>query len=343
MVVFRRPLGPALRFPTRRRPLDPLRAAVAAAALLSLFSLGAAGPEESPHRVQSLRIQILSTMLADSGTGEWGFAALVDADGKRFLVDTGARPRTVLENARELGIDLADVTDVVLTHNHPDHTGGLLPLRQALKTRNPAALSRAHVAPGIFWSRPGPQGEANPMVALRAQYLAEGGAFVEHSRPEELYPGVWLTGPVPRPNPERNWSGRGRVRTPAGDVVEDTIPEDQSVVFDTPRGLVLLSGCGHAGVVNTVELARSVLRQEPVYAALGGFHLFDLDDAKLAWTAAALKRAGLKHFVGAHCTGIEAVYRIRDGVSLQRSTCVVGAVGTVFTLEKGIDAGRLAR
>lgn len=58
---------------------------MAAAALLSLFPLGAAGREESPHRVQSLRIQILSTMLADSGTGEWGFAALVDADGKRFL------------------------------------------------------------------------------------------------------------------------------------------------------------------------------------------------------------------------------------------------------------------
>jgi 7,8-dihydropterin-6-yl-methyl-4-(beta-D-ribofuranosyl)aminobenzene 5'-phosphate synthase len=311
--------------------------------LLSLLQFGAAAPAEPRHRVESLRIRILSTMLADSGLGEWGFAALVEADGRRFLVDTGARPKTVLENARELGVDLTGITDVVLTHNHPDHTGGLLTLRQALKAGNPAALSRAHVAPGIFWSRPGPKGEANPMVALRPQYLAEGGTFVEHARPEELYPGVWITGPVPRPNLERNWSVRGQVQTPGGDLVEDIIPEDQSVVFDTPRGLVLLSGCGHAGVINTVEFARFVLQQASLFAALGGFHLLELDDAKLAWTAGALKRAGLRQFVGAHCTGIEAVFRIRDGVSLQRSTCVVGAVGTVFTLESGIESGRLAR
>ena len=313
------------------------------ALVVSLLLLQGVAPAEPSVRVHTLRIQLLSTMLAEAGLGEWGFAALVEADGKRFLVDTGARPGTVLENATELGIDLSGITDVVLTHNHIDHTGGLLAIRRTLKAKNPAALSRAHVATGIFWSRPGTKGENNPMVALRAQYVADGGQFIEHARPEELFPGVWLTGPVPRPNSERNWSGSGQVRASDGTLVEDTIPEDQSVVIDTDRGLVLISGCGHAGLVNTVEFARSVLRNSPLYAALGGFHLMALDDARLAWTAAALKRAGLKHFVGAHCTGIEAVYRIREGVSLPRSACVVGAVGASFTLERGIDPGRLAR
>ncbi len=155
---------------------------------VSLFLLQSVAPAGPPRRVHTLRIQLLSTMLADSGVGEWGFAALVEADGKQFLVDTGARAGTVLENAQEPGIDLSGITDVVLTHNHADHTGGLLTIRRALKVKNPAALSRAHVAPGIFWRRPGPKG-----------------------------------------------------------------------------------------------------------------------DARLAWTAAALKRARLKHFIGAHCTGIEAV------------------------------------
>lgn len=130
---------------------------------------------------------------------------------------------------------------------------------------------------------------------------------------------------------------------PDGDLVEDTIPEDQSVVLETDRGLVLVSGCGHAGVVNTVQFARSTLRNAPLCAALGGFHLLALDDEKLAWTAASLKHAGLKQFVGAHCTGIEAVFRMREGASLTRNTCVVGAVGAIFTLEGGIDPGKLAR
>src|SRR4029079_18855222 len=92
------------------------------------------------QKVRSLHITILSTMLADRGVGEWGFAALVEADGRRILYDTGNRPETVLNNARELGIDLSTVTDVVLSHHHGDHTGGLLTLRRELAKVNPAAL-----------------------------------------------------------------------------------------------------------------------------------------------------------------------------------------------------------
>ena len=89
--------------------------------------------DERASKVRSARITILSTMLADTkGVGEWGFAALVEADGHRLLFDTGARPDTVLVNARELGVDLTAVTEVILSHHHRDHTGGLLTLRRAL-------------------------------------------------------------------------------------------------------------------------------------------------------------------------------------------------------------------
>src|SRR5580692_5082739 len=99
--------------------------------------------------VATLKVTVLSTMLADQGIGEWGFAALVEADGRQLLIDTGHRPDTVLLNARELGIDLSHVPTVVLTHFHGDHIGGLLSLRSEMQSHDPSALSVAHVATGI--------------------------------------------------------------------------------------------------------------------------------------------------------------------------------------------------
>jgi 7,8-dihydropterin-6-yl-methyl-4-(beta-D-ribofuranosyl)aminobenzene 5'-phosphate synthase len=283
-------------------------------------------------------------MLADTkGLGEWGFAALVEADGRRLLFDTGARPETVLANARELGVDLSDVDDVVLSHHHGDHTGGLLALRQALMKVNPQALSRCHVGRGIFLSRPADDGrETNETIALKAAYEATGGRLVEVGEASEVMPGAWLTGPVPRVNPERNWSGRGQVRTPEG-LVEDTIPEDMSLVLDTVQGLVVVAGCGHAGVINTLEFARQKVRATSVFAVVGGLHLFGADEKTLDWTAGKLRGMGLSHLLGAHCTGIEAVHGLRGRLALDRRSCVVGAVGSGFDLTQGILPGTIAR
>jgi len=313
----------------------------------------------SHGQVRSLKITILSTMLADRGIGEWGFAALVEADGNRILVDTGARPQTVLTNARELKVDLSNVKDVILTHNHDDHTGGLITLRNEFMKTNPAALSRVHVAKGIFYSRPGKVdfvtksggdvefrgttvSEGNPMIAIRKEYEATGGTFVEHDQAVELFPGAWLTGPVPRPFPERNWSVSGEVVTPAGRV-EDTIPEDQSLVLNTPQGLVLVTGCGHAGIINTLTFAEKEFPKTPVLAVVGGVHLFPATETQVDWTADKMKEFGLSYFVGAHCTGIDSVFRIRQRVGLTRKSAVVGAVGATFVLGEGIHPGMLAQ
>ena len=282
-------------------------------------------------------------MLADEGIGEWGFAALLEADGHRLLVDTGARPDTVLTNLHDLGLDISDVKEVVLTHNHHDHTGGLLTLRQELRKKNPDALSVAHVGKGIMYSRPGADGkERNYVVGMRKQYEAMGGKFVEHDGGAELFPGVWLTGPVPRKYPERNWSNLGKMVTPAG-VVEDNIPEDQSIVINTDKGLVVITGCGHAGIVNTLTFAETQFPKTAVYAVLGGIHLYPATDETVDWTADKFKDFGVQYFVGAHCTGINTVYAIRDRLKLPRKSAVVGAVGATFVLGEGIHPGELAQ
>ena len=312
---------------------------------LLLAALSPASPDSLPHQARALRVTVLSTMLTDhTGIGEWGFAALVEVDGRRLLFDTGERPETVLQNARELGIDLSSVTEIVLSHHHADHAGGIMTLRRALAKQNPAALSRVHVAEGIFLDRTAPDGGAqgNSMKALRAAYEATGGTFVVHSRPSEILPGVWVSGPVPRPHPERNWPHAGRIKSPQG-MVEDSIPEDMSLYIDTSHGLVVITGCGHAGTINTVQHARSVVREAPAYGLIGGLHLFASSDQEVEWTATKLKEFGLAHLLGAHCTGIEAVYRLREVAGLSRKTAVVGAVGSSFSLDGGIDPLALAR
>jgi 7,8-dihydropterin-6-yl-methyl-4-(beta-D-ribofuranosyl)aminobenzene 5'-phosphate synthase len=322
-----------------------VRRLLAAVALFTTAPVRSDEPRiNAPAQVQTLRVTVLSTMLADNrGIGEWGFAALVEADGHRLLFDTGARPETVLRNAVELGIDLSDVAEVVLSHHHGDHTGGLLVLRRALAKKNPAALGRAYVAPGIFLSRPREGGgESNETIALKVPYEESGGTFVEISRPTAIFPGGWLTGPVPRTHPERNWSGNARIKTIDG-LIEDNLPEDMSLVVDTARGLVLVSGCGHAGIVNTLEYARREIRPASVLAALGGFHLFPASDATIDWTAEKLRGMGVENLLGAHCTGIESVYALRRRLNLDRQHCVVGAVGAGFDLQSGIRPGTIAR
>jgi 7,8-dihydropterin-6-yl-methyl-4-(beta-D-ribofuranosyl)aminobenzene 5'-phosphate synthase len=302
-------------------------------------------PAPVASQATDVKVTVLSTMLAGDparGIGEWGYSALIEVDGRRLLLDTGARPETVLHNARELGIDLSTVTELVLTHNHDDHTGGLLTLRRELSRRNPAALSRIHVAPAIFWDRiTSGRTDKSSVAAMRAELEAGGAQFIVHDRATELMPGVWFTGPVTRTYPERNWSGSRQVRTPSGDV-EDNVPDDASIVIDTPEGLIVVSGCGHAGIINTVEFAQQHVRRAPVVAAIGGFHLFNATDAQLAWTAGKLKDAGLVYLLGGHCTGIEAVYRIRQLAGLTRRTAVVSAVGSTFTRGRGIAALPLA-
>jgi 7,8-dihydropterin-6-yl-methyl-4-(beta-D-ribofuranosyl)aminobenzene 5'-phosphate synthase len=292
----------------------------------------------------SVRVTVLSTMLAESrGIGEWGFAALIEVGGRRLLVDTGARPETVLRNSEELGIDLSTVTDVVLTHNHGDHTGGLVTLRRELAKKNPEAVRRAHVAPGIFAVRVDSTGADTPrMLQVRREYQDAGGTFIEHAKPTQVMPGVWFTGPVPRPHPERNWGGDLRVRSGSG-LIEDTIAEDASIVIDTPAGLVVVTGCGHAGIVNILEYAREFRSAAPVHAVVGGLHLFAATDEHLAWTGKKLREFGVAHLLGAHCTGIEAVFHLREAIGLERRTAVVAAVGAGFTLGKGVNPLSLAR
>ena len=328
--------------PCFRRP-----AAAIVACVLGILGSGVAvaATTAERHHVGFLKIVVLVTNLAGdprAGDGEWGYSALVEVDGHKILYDTGASADLVFRNARALKIDLSDVEDVVVSHNHWDHVGGLMALRRELSKANPRAVSRVHVGAGIFQPRlSADNDDKNGLKDIQGQYRATGGVFIVHDGPTELWPGVWFTGPVPRPNTERNWSPGLSLVTAQGRV-EDNVPEDSALVFDTREGIVVLTGCGHAGVVNIGEYARHVVGEQPLLAVVGGLHLFAASDETLVWTGSKLKSLGLMNLLAGHCTGIEATYRLRTATGLERTTAVVSAVGSSFTLGRGISALALA-
>ncbi|WP_132052660.1 MBL fold metallo-hydrolase [Pseudocnuella soli] len=276
-----------------------------------------------------------------------GFSALVEADSIKILFDAGAHKTTVLENCKELNIDLSNVPTVVLSHNHGDHTVGWLPLRHAIKAVNANALSLTHVGKGLFDARISSSGEENNSRRNDSLlYVETGGQIKVHDSFTEIHPGIYLSGPVPRKYPEKNYTlGANTLRRKdaSGKVVEDIVPEDISLVIRTEKGLVLVSGCGHSGIINTITHVQNNLQNQPLLAAIGGFHLLENSNEQIKWTAAQLKESRIRYFMGAHCTGIEPVYQIREWVGLKRGECIIGSVGDVFDLDRGFVTGPLTK
>ena len=292
---------------------------------------------------EKVSVTILSSNLASGATvGEWGLSALVEVDGRCVLFDTGRYPDTVLRNAQVLDVDLSCVTDVVLSHFHFDHTTGLLPIVRELRTSNPEAVRRVHVASGFFLprSRPGVL-QWNQMIALRDTLAASGVEFIVHSGPAEILPSIWVTGPVERRHPERNYNAATHVLMD-GEWVEDNVPDSQALTIITPSGHIVLLGCGHSGTVNALDHIRTAIADAPIHALMGGLHLFNASDETLGWTADKLREIGVEHLMAGHCTGIEPLLRLRIGLNLSRRTAVVGAVGSQFVYGEGIRPTAIA-
>jgi 7,8-dihydropterin-6-yl-methyl-4-(beta-D-ribofuranosyl)aminobenzene 5'-phosphate synthase len=118
--------------------------------------------------------------------------------------------------------------------------------------------------------------------------------------------------------------------------VRDHLPESQALVIRTDQGPIVLLGCGHSGVVNALSQIQAQIQDEAIHALMGGLHLFAASDETLNWTAENLKEIGVENLMAGHCTGIEPLMRLRAGLSLNRRTAVVGAVGSRFVLGEGI-------
>ena len=310
--------------------------------LLVIAIVGSVPALAGPYVNKDVEITVLSTNLAEfHGRGEWGWSALVKADGRCVLFDTGNHPDTVLENARALKVDLSCVTDVVLSHHHADHSGGVLSIYAAIG--GDGKFADVHVARGYFLERPRDDGsEGNIMIAARRELEAKGVRFHIYDTATEVLPGMWVTGPITRVHPEKNYPTFFNVKTAAG-IEVDWIPESQGLAILTEEGFVVVLGCGHAGVVNTLTHVQNAIDKQPIAAVMGGFHLFNANQETLDWVGEKLAEIAPRHVMGAHCTGVQPLYEIRRGAKLDRKHAIVGSVGATYHSGRGFTPGMLAR
>ncbi|HEY5976129.1 MAG TPA: MBL fold metallo-hydrolase [Geobacteraceae bacterium] len=238
--------------------------------------------------------------------GEHGFAALIEPSaGEPVLFDTG-QGLSLLHNARRMNKDLSLVKKVIISHGHYDHTGGLL---QLLHRCGPKEV---YGHPDIFTPRHRVKdtGECYPIGIPHERTALEAAGATFDLSPEfrEIAPGLSLTGQVPRVTSFET-GDQGLYCDCTGQEL-DTTPDDQSLIIETHKGLVIVLGCCHAGLVNTLEHIAYLTGRRDIHAVIGGTHLGFCGQEQIDLTISALKKLGLSKIAAAHCTGFAAAVRL---------------------------------
>lgn len=209
----------------------------------------------------SLRITILyDNYLHKEGTKtDWGFSCLIEGTEKAILFDTGTQPQILLHNVDAMGVDLEKVAQIVISHDHDDHTGGLT----AVLEKNPEVTVYFPV------SFPSEFGQRIERLLAKAETV---------DKPVEICRDVFLTGEM------------------------GVEIKEQALMIDTPKGLIIVTGCSHPGIVSILERAREI-RDKPIRLVLGGFHLGNKTNAEMQKIIAGFKAHKVEKCGATHCTG----------------------------------------
>jgi 7,8-dihydropterin-6-yl-methyl-4-(beta-D-ribofuranosyl)aminobenzene 5'-phosphate synthase len=262
-------------------------------------------------------------------TAEPALSILLEEQGKKVLFDTGYSD-VCIRNADRMGISLLDLDCIVLSHGHNDHTGGLVYLVQrlieAMIESRPFRIPALIAHPFCLYPRPKPplRDVGSPLSEDRVRLHFP----VQTSREP-----VWITdrlvflGEIPRRFPfEASSPGPRLIVLPDGSRTPDHLIDDSALAYRSPEGLVIITGCSHAGICNIIEYAREICGEQRLVDIIGGLHLMNPSRERIDGTCAYLQDVGPEVMHACHCTSFAS----RVALS---SVCPVAEVGVGLRLE----------
>lgn len=272
-------------------------------------------------RIRDLKITTLAENLVQmGGLGQWGLSILLEfvdvkGDDKKVVFDTSANKEALMHNIKHLEVDLSDVDCVVLSHGHLDHTAATVEIVKA------AGGVKVHGHPHTFLPRfyEDKTGKRRKIGPPKGEGLADveraGGEIVLKAEPTEVAPGLWTTGQIERETPFEtimNLSdGERLIIVVDGEEIDCQILDDQALWTDVEGvGPFVITGCAHAGPVNTLLQVQRLGQFKQIHGLVGGTHLVGRSEEYLEKTVRELERFGSSLISPCHCTGFKAITRL---------------------------------
>jgi len=252
---------------------------------------------------------------------EHGWAAFIETDQGNFLFDTG-QGKAIINNARYFNKDLSTIEGIIISHHHIDHTGGLLSVLEEIGKVN--VYSHPDLFKDSYLIRRGK--EKHIGIPFRRTILESKGAnFKFNTDFKEIIPGLFLTGEVPRKTKFEKGDNDQVVKTEKG-YIKDPILDDQTIIIDNEKGLFIILGCSHAGIINILNYAIQKTGQQHIHTVIGGTHLASVSEEVRENTIQALRNFDIGRIGVSHCTGLKTSVRLAQEYGDRFFFCNVGTV-----------------
>jgi 7,8-dihydropterin-6-yl-methyl-4-(beta-D-ribofuranosyl)aminobenzene 5'-phosphate synthase len=239
---------------------------------------------------------------AEGFVAEHGFALWIEMADRTILFDTGNR-EALLPNCRKLDLSFTALTDLVISHGHYDHTGGVdLVVREAADIQ--VYIHQAAMQPRYSNGEVETRSVRMPAASMRSIWSLPEDSLHWLTHPFKLAPDIGITGPIARLTGYED-SGGAFYYDPWGKR-PDPIEDDNALWLNSSEGLIVCVGCSHAGIVNTLQAVMEITGERRIRTVIGGLHLINASPERLAKTAAALNDFDLHQLVACHCTGDES-------------------------------------